>query len=98
MTKAKGILHGNVVELLEPLDAPEGAEVEVTVGFHHPSVGEERTPFEESLSIEDLIEAQKVKLPASFEQLLGDFWPAEETSDAFLEGIAEWRHEGENEV
>lgn len=29
MTKAKGILHGNVIELLEPLDAPEGSEVEV---------------------------------------------------------------------
>ncbi len=37
---------------------------------------------------------QGVRPVTSFEDLLGDFWPEDETADEFIAAVREWRHEG----
>jgi hypothetical protein len=44
--------------------------------------------------LDSLIAAQGVKPVARFEDLLGDFWPEEESADQFLQAVHEWRREG----
>jgi hypothetical protein len=31
-----------------------------------------------------------------FDELLGDFWPEDETADEFIAGVRQWRREGGN--
>ncbi len=42
-------------------------------------------------SIEELAVAQGVKLPQDPRDLLGNFWPDDESPDAFLNALYEWR-------
>ncbi len=40
---------------------------------------------------EELIAAQGLTFPRDPRELLGDFWPEEESLDAFLTAVHEWR-------
>jgi hypothetical protein len=42
-------------------------------------------------SIEELAAEQRVVFPQDPRELLGDFWPAEESIDDFLTAMREWR-------
>lgn len=42
-------------------------------------------------SIEELVIEQGTKFPADPSELLGDFWPEEESLDEFLRALREWR-------
>ena len=42
-------------------------------------------------SIQELIEEQGVQFPRDPRDLLGDFWPEEESIDDFLRAMREWR-------
>ncbi|HUG15147.1 MAG TPA: hypothetical protein VMM78_09020 [Thermomicrobiales bacterium] len=45
-------------------------------------------------SLEALAKQQGVKPVARFDDLLGDFWPEDESGDEFLATLKEWRSEG----
>jgi hypothetical protein len=46
-------------------------------------------------SIEELVAEQGTKFPADPAELLGDFWPEEESIEDFLRAFHEWRgHDG----
>jgi hypothetical protein len=42
-------------------------------------------------TIEELVAEQKLTFPRDPRDLLGDFWPAEESADDFLNAVREWR-------
>lgn len=42
-------------------------------------------------SIEELVAEQGTRFPADPSELLGDFWPEEESIDEFLRALREWR-------
>ena len=42
-------------------------------------------------TIEELIAEQRVSFPRDPRELLGDFWPEEESIDDFLAALREWR-------
>jgi len=42
-------------------------------------------------TIEELIEEQGVSFPRDPRELLGDFWPEDESIDDFLAALHEWR-------
>jgi hypothetical protein len=42
-------------------------------------------------SVEKLIAEQGISFPRDPQDLLGDFWPEEETADEFLAALREWR-------
>ena len=42
-------------------------------------------------SIEELVAAQGTRFPADPADLLGDFWPEEESIEDFLKALHEWR-------
>jgi hypothetical protein len=42
-------------------------------------------------TINELIDEQRVVFPRDPQQLLGDFWPEEESIDDFLAALREWR-------
>ena len=42
-------------------------------------------------SIEELVADQGTKFPADPAELLGDFWPEEESIEDFLRALSEWR-------
>jgi len=42
-------------------------------------------------SAEELIAAQGLTFPRDPKELLGDFWPEEESIDDFLAAVREWR-------
>jgi len=42
-------------------------------------------------SIQELVAEQGAKFPADPAELLGDFWPEEESIDDFLIALHEWR-------
>jgi hypothetical protein len=44
--------------------------------------------------LEDLAREQGAPLAVRFEDLIGDFWPEEETRDQFIAALREWRREG----
>ena len=44
--------------------------------------------------IEQLVAAQGTR-PLNFEEMLGDFWPEEESAEEFLTTLREWRNEAE---
>jgi hypothetical protein len=42
-------------------------------------------------TIDELIAEQRVEFPRDPQDLLGDFWPEEESIDEFLAALREWR-------
>ena len=48
-----------------------------------------------SKSIEQQVAEQGTR-PLSYEEMLGNFWPEDESVDDFLATLHEWRNEGEN--
>jgi hypothetical protein len=44
--------------------------------------------------LEALAVSQGAPLAACFEDLLGDFWPEDESADEFNTAVREWRREG----
>ena len=42
----------------------------------------------------DLAAQQGVQPVMDFDDLLGDFWPEDETADDFIAAVRSWRHEG----
>jgi hypothetical protein len=42
-------------------------------------------------TVEELVAAQGLTFPRDPRDLLGDFWPEEESIDAFLQAVREWR-------
>ena len=42
-------------------------------------------------TIDELIAEQRVDFPRDPQELLGDFWPEEESIDDFLAALREWR-------
>jgi hypothetical protein len=54
---------------------------------------EDRIP-EGPQDIEELARRQGVKPVTDPDQLLGDFWPEDETCDDFIAALREWRREG----
>jgi hypothetical protein len=42
----------------------------------------------------DLAAQQGVQPVMNFDDLLGDFWPEDETADDFIAAVRRWRHEG----
>lgn len=47
-----------------------------------------------SKSLEELSLQQGVKPVANFTDLLGDFWPEDESAEEFIATLKEWRSEG----
>jgi hypothetical protein len=41
-----------------------------------------------------LLAQQGAKPVTDFDDLLGDFWPEDETADEFIAAVRRWRHEG----
>lgn len=78
-----------VAEILEdalfplPPDSTTGAMSEASVGFH-----------ESKTDLDALVREQGVRPVARFEDLLGDFWPVDESVDDFLAARQDWSHEG----
>jgi hypothetical protein len=51
------------------------------------------TPFDARPDLEQLAREQGAPLAANFDNLLGDFWPDEESVDDFLAARERWRRE-----
>jgi hypothetical protein len=51
------------------------------------------SPFMTHYTPETLATAQGVSPVTDFDELLGDFWPEEESADDFIAAIREWRCE-----
>ena len=41
--------------------------------------------------------AEGVEPAARFEDLLGEFWPEDQSADRFIQAVREWRREGSKE-
>jgi len=48
-------------------------------------------------SIEELVAEQGTRFPVDPAELLGDFWPEEESIDDFLRALHEWRGHGKSD-
>jgi hypothetical protein len=91
-----------VTSELEQRLAREAAARGLTVPDYARSVLEEALPAGSPLTqVEEgpadlvaLATAQGAPLAARFEDLLGDFWPEEESADEFIAAVREWRREG----
>ena len=68
-------------------ESERGRGLEPTLTFHSSQA-----------DLDQLIAAQGVKPVARFEDLLGDFWPEEESADEFIAAVRKWRREGSKEV
>lgn len=55
----------------------------------------EASRFDPAKRIEQLVAEQGTR-PLNFQEMLGDFWPKEESTDEFLATLREWRSEGEH--
>ncbi len=55
----------------------------------------EANRFDPGQRIAQLVAEQGTR-PLRFEEMLGDFWPEEESTDDLLATLREWRSEGEN--
>lgn len=54
----------------------------------------EQSPLKPLKSIEQLAAEQGTR-PLKFEEMLGDFWPEDESVDDFIAAVRQWRSEGE---
>jgi len=66
----------------------EALDEEGTVAIDEAALGLDEQP-----TILELAARQGVAVPGSFDALLGDFWPDDESSDDFVAAVREWRHE-----
>ena len=57
-------------------------------------MGGEMPSFEAPVGIEELASVQGVSPVANFDELLGDFWPEDESPDEFIAAVRDWRREG----
>lgn len=48
-------------------------------------------------SIEELMSEQRVAPVSDARQLLGDFWPEDESADDFITAVREWRGHNRND-
>ncbi|HEX4950069.1 MAG TPA: hypothetical protein VFZ34_25610 [Blastocatellia bacterium] len=55
----------------------------------------EASRFDPAQRIRELVAEQGTR-PLNFDEMLGDFWPEEESMDEFLATLREWRSEGEH--
>lgn len=51
--------------------------------------------FDAKTDLETIAAEQGVSVASTFEQLLGDFWPEDETVDQFMASVRAWRREEE---
>ena len=58
---------------------------------------EKVTTMPERHDLDELAREQGVGVVKNFEDLLGDFWPEDESVDDFLDAVREWRREGTTE-
>lgn len=64
---------------------------------HPPDTGVPRpdiADFFANPSVEELAARQGVSPVADVDDLLGDFWPEEESADEFIAAVRRWRREG----
>jgi hypothetical protein len=59
-----------------------------------PAVGENGLRHMPQEKVEALARVQGAPLAVRFEDLLGDFWPEDESCDDFIATIRQWRREG----
>ena len=81
------ILEAGILAHTNAKESERGRGLEPTLTFHSSQADLDR-----------LIAAQGVKPVARFEDVLGDFWPEEESADEFIAAVREWRREGSKEV
>jgi len=74
----------------DPADFARAALEEKLAAVRDPYAGLPRRSWAE---LEALARAQGAPLAARFEDLLGDFWPEDETADEFIATLREWRRE-----
>ena len=89
--KAMEVLAGEILEkgILAHANAKEsegGGGLEPSLTFHGSQT-----------DLDALIAAQGVKPVVRFEDLLGEFWPEDESADQFIQAAREWRREGSKE-
>ncbi|MBT3269020.1 hypothetical protein HN371_17870 [Candidatus Poribacteria bacterium] len=56
------------------------------------------TPMLKRHDLDTLAREQGVGPVVNFDDLLGDFWPEDETADEFIATVRRWRREGQNEA
>lgn len=84
-SESDGEIVSLTIEDIEALDnAPEEESASMTPTF-----------FDARTELDALAAAQGVTATPSFEKLLGNFWPEDETADDFIASTQRWRHEGE---
>lgn len=97
-----GVYPQRRVELTEEVGDLKGTPVVVTF---LPVTSRERessdlegegilSPFDADPFIEGLARVQGVKAVENFSDLLGDFWPKDESADDFIAAVRQWRREG----
>jgi hypothetical protein len=57
-------------------------------------VVQEALPQRPPEELDALAQAQGAPLAVNFDDLIGDFWPEDETCDDFIATIRQWRREG----
>ena len=67
---------------------------EIVTGGEHAGT-EHRPVMPDVTDIEALAAQQGVSPISNFDDLLGDFWPEDESADDFIAAVREWRREGE---
>ncbi len=63
---------------------------------HKPSDGA-KDPWDDTPDLQQLMAEQGVKPVERLEDLLGDFWPEDESIDDFIAAVRRWRREGDAE-
>jgi hypothetical protein len=56
------------------------------------------TPMPKRHDLDTLAREQGVGPVVNFDDLLGDFWPEDETADEFIAAVRRWRREGQTEA
>ena len=49
---------------------------------------------QQTMDLDTLAARQGVRPVTNFDDLLGDFWPEDETADDFIAAVRQWRREG----
>ena len=81
------ITFDKVLQEVKALSAPEQQRLLQLLAGNE----QETTPAKR---IEQLVAAQGTR-PLSFAEMLGSFWPEDESADEFLATLREWRNESE---
>ena len=81
--------------LLRSEETPDAAEMDQPNQRPGPRVTTGRVFFSQpQADLETLAAQQGVQPITNFEDLLGDFWPEDETADDFIAAVRQWRREG----